>query len=64
VKLNKEMLTYFLHEFKDDGKHKLHCIGDLHFFLNIYLERMLLTIGLENTKNRFKLLGTAYDVEE
>jgi hypothetical protein len=28
------------------------------------LERMLLTIGLENTKNRFKLLGTAYDVEE
>ncbi len=29
VKLNKETLTYFWKEFKNDGKHKSWCIGEL-----------------------------------
>jgi hypothetical protein len=32
-------------------------------FLNIF-GRMLLTIGLENTKKMFKLLGMPYDIKE
>jgi hypothetical protein len=51
VKLNKETLTYFWNEFEDDGKHKLPCIGELALLFACIFGRMLLTIGLENTKN-------------
>jgi hypothetical protein len=63
VKLNKETLTYFWKEFKNEGKHKLRCIGELALLFVHIFGRMLLTIGLENTKKMFKLLGTPYDVE-
>jgi hypothetical protein len=63
VKLNKETLTYFWKEFKNDGKHKLWCIGELTILFVHIFGRMLLTVGLENTKNMFKLPGTPYDVE-
>ena len=63
VKLNKETLTYFWKEFENDGKHKLQCIGELALLFVRIFGRMLLTIGLENTKKMFKLLGTPYDIE-
>jgi hypothetical protein len=64
VKLNKEMLTYFWKEFKNDGKHKLRCIGELALLFVCIFGRMLLTVGLENTKKMFKLLlGMPYDIE-
>jgi hypothetical protein len=50
MELNKETLAYFWKEFENDGKHKSQCIGELALlFVNIF-GRMLLTIGLENTK--------------
>jgi hypothetical protein len=63
VKLNKETLTYFLKEFKNDGKHKLRCIGELALLFVHIFGRMLLTVGLENMKKMFKLLGMPYDIE-
>jgi hypothetical protein len=63
VKLNKEMLTYFWKEFENDGKHKLQCIGELAILFECIFGRMLLTIGLENTKKMLKLLGTPCDIE-
>jgi hypothetical protein len=50
VKLNKEMLTNFWKEFENDGKHKSQCIGELTLLFVHIFGRMLLTIGLENTK--------------
>jgi hypothetical protein len=63
VKLNKEMLTNFWKEFENDGKHKSWCIGELTLLFVHIFGRMLLTIGLENTKKMFKLLGMPYDIE-
>jgi hypothetical protein len=63
VKLNKETLTYFWKEFENDGKHKSQCIGELAILSVCIFGRMLLTVGLENTKKMFKLLGMPYDVE-
>jgi hypothetical protein len=63
VKLNKETLTYFWKEFEYDSKHKLWCIGELAILFVRIFGRMLLTVGLENTKKMFKLLGMPYDVE-
>jgi hypothetical protein len=64
VNLKKETLTYFWNEFKDDGKHKSCCIGELALLFIHVFDRMLLTVGLENTKKMFKLLGMLYDVDE
>jgi hypothetical protein len=64
VKLNKEMLTYFWKEFEDNGKHKLHCIGELALLVIHVFGRMLLTVGLKHTQKMFNLLGMPYDVEE
>jgi hypothetical protein len=50
VKLNKEMLTYFWKEFENDGKHKWLCIGELAILFVRIFGRMLLTVGLDNTK--------------
>jgi hypothetical protein len=50
VKLNKQMLTYFWKEFKDDGKHKSRCIGELALLIVRVFGRMLLTLGLNHTK--------------
>jgi hypothetical protein len=50
MKLNKETLTYFWKEFKNKGKHKLWCIGELALLFAHIFGKMLLTIGLENTK--------------
>jgi hypothetical protein len=39
VKLNKETLTYFWKEFKNDGKHKSWCIGELALlFVDIFVK--------------------------
>jgi hypothetical protein len=57
------MLTYFWKEFKNDGKHKSWCIGELAILFVCILGIMLLTVGLENTKKMFELLGMPYDVE-
>jgi hypothetical protein len=64
VKLNKEALTYFWNEFKDDGKHKLCCIGELALHFIRVFGRILLTVGLGNIKKMFKLLGMLHDVED
>jgi hypothetical protein len=61
VKLNKEMLTYFWKEFENDGKLKSWCIVELAILFVHIFGRMLLTIGLENTKkcsNRHKKLAS------
>jgi hypothetical protein len=50
VKLNEEILTYFWKEFKNDGKHKSQCIGELALLFVCIFGRMLLTVALENTK--------------
>jgi hypothetical protein len=50
VKLNKETLTYFWKEFKDDDKHKSHCIGELACLVIRIFGRMLLTVWLKHTK--------------
>jgi hypothetical protein len=63
VKLNKEMLTYLWKEFKDDSKHKLHCIGELALLVIHVFGRMLLIVGLKHTQKMFKLLGMPYNVE-
>jgi hypothetical protein len=41
VKLNKEMLTYFWKEFKNDSKHKSWCIGKLDLLFVCIFGRML-----------------------
>jgi hypothetical protein len=64
VKLNKDALTFFWNEFEDDGKHKLHCIGELALLFICIFGRMVITVGLENAKNIFKLLGMPYDVKD
>jgi hypothetical protein len=64
VKLNKETLAYFWNKFEDDGKLKSCCIVELALLFICIFGRMLLTVGLENTKKMFKLLGMPYDVEE
>jgi hypothetical protein len=51
VKLNKEALAYIWNEFKDDSKHKSCCIGELTLLFVCIFGRMLVTIGLKNTKN-------------
>jgi hypothetical protein len=59
-------LTYFWNEFEDDadGKHKSCCIGELALLFVCVFETMVLTVGLENAKKMFKLLGMPYDVED
>jgi hypothetical protein len=50
VKLNKETWAYFWNKFEDDGKLKSCCIGELVLLFICIFGRMLLTVGLENTK--------------
>jgi hypothetical protein len=44
MKLNKQALSYFWNEFKDDGKHKLHCIDELALLFVRIFGRMDLTV--------------------
>jgi hypothetical protein len=55
-KLNKETLTYFWKEFENNGKLKLRCIDELALLFVYIFGRMLLTIGLENTKKSLNYL--------
>jgi hypothetical protein len=59
MKLNNK--EAFWNEFKDDGKHKLHCIAELALLFVHIFGRMVLTVGLENAKKLLKLLGMLYD---